>query len=211
MKFTVADVMTRRVVTATPETSFKEAVRLLRRRRVSGLPVVDGGGALVGILSETDLLSKIGRPAPDSAVVESQRQRLDHAKAAGQNVGEVMTKEVVTVRADHPVALAARELHDRGFKRFPVVDEAGRLVGIVTRSDLLKVFLRPDADIEDDVRAAIRSADGGVKASVARGVVTLRGSVETRRRMEGLLRAVGDIDGVVGVDSMLAFSIDERS
>ena len=207
MKFTVADVMTQRVVTVTPETSFKEAVRLLRRRRVSGMPVVDPAGALVGIVSETDLLNKAEKRAPDSYVLESPHQQLDRARAAGLNVADVMTREVVTIRADHPVALAARELHGHGFKRFPVVDEKGKLVGIVTRSDLLKVFLRTDRDIERDVRETVRNR--GITASVSRGVVTLEGSVEAKGRTEALVRTVAAIDGVVGVNSMITSAVDD--
>ena len=207
MKFTVADVMTEQVVTVTPETTFKDAVRLLKRRRVSGMPVVDRTGALVGIVSETDLLNKVERRAPDSYVLDSRRQRLDRLKAVGLNVGGVMTREVVTIRADHPVALAARELHSHGFKRFPVVDEKGTLVGILTRSDLLKVFLRSDRDIRLDVHSAM--AGGGVEASVSRGVVTLAGSVESKSRAEALVRNVAAIDGVVGVSSEITFAVDD--
>lgn len=207
MKFTVADVMTQQVVTVTPETSFKEAVRLLRRRRVSGMPVVDRTGALVGIVSETDLLNKVEKRAPDSYVLESRRQQLDRVKAAGLNVGSVMTREVVTIRADHPVALAARELHSHGFKRFPVVDEQGKLVGILTRSDLLKVFLRTDHEIARDVGEATR--ERGVKASVERGVVTLEGSVDMRSRADALARRISAIDGVVGVNSKITVTVDD--
>lgn len=207
MKFTVADVMTQQVVTVTPETSFKDAVKLLRRRRVSGMPVVDRAGALVGIVSETDMLNKIEKRAPDSYPLESPRQQLDRVKAAGLNVGSVMTREVVTIRADHPVALAARELHGHGFKRFPVVDEKGNLVGILTRSDLLKVFLRSDRDIERDVRDAM--AGRGIKTSVMRGVVTLEGSVPAKSRVEALMRTIAAIDGVVGVSSKIKFGDDD--
>ena len=207
MKFTVADVMTQQVVTVTPETSFKEAVRLLRRRRVSGMPVVDGTGALVGIVSETDLLNKVEHRAPDSYSIDSHGQRLDRLKAAGMSVGSIMTREVVTIRDDHPVALAARELHGHGFKRFPVLDQNGKLVGIVTRSDLLKVFLRTDRDIEQDVREALGDRD--IRASVSRGVVTLQGSVEAKSRTDALVRAIAALDGVVGVDSKITSAVDE--
>ena len=207
MKLTVADVMTQQVVTVTPDTSFKDAVRLLQTRRVSGMPVVDSTSALVGIVSETDLLNKVEKRAPDSYALESRRQQLDRVKAAGLNVGSVMTREVVTIRADHPVALAARELHSHGFKRFPVVDEQGKLVGILTRSDLLKVFLRTDHEIARDVDEAM--GERGIKASVERGVVTLEGSVETRSRADALARRISALDGVVGVNSKLTFPVDD--
>ena len=120
--------MTRRVVTVTPETSFKDALRIMRARRVSGLPVVDSNGHLVGIVTEGDLLYKV-------------EQSDMGAYASALDVGSAMTTPVKSVPPDFPIALAAREMHTRGFKRLPVVDAVGNLVGIVSRGDLLTVFL----------------------------------------------------------------------
>ncbi len=155
---TVSDVMTRRVVTASPETTFKEAVSLLERNRVSGLPVVDRTGKLVGIVSEADLLNKAEKREPDAYVLESRRHRLDRSRAAALDVGSAMSRDVTSVRADAPIALAAREMHTRGFKRLPVVDGEGRVVGIVSRSDLLKVFLRSDGELQTEVRRILDHA-----------------------------------------------------
>jgi CBS domain-containing protein len=211
---TVGDVMTAPVVTVTADTSFKEAVALLMRRRVSGLPVVDAVGNLVGIVSETDLLSKAEKRSPDAYVFESRRHRLDRARAAAVNVGSAMTREVTTARPDLPIALAAREMRDRGFKRLPVVDEAGKLVGIVSRGDLLKVFLRTDENLRDEIRHTLDAAEsrlGGkdLEASVERGVVVLSGGFESRSRLEATLRAVEGIDGVIGTRNHMRFDVDD--
>ena len=155
---TVSGVMTRRVVTASPETTFKEAVSLLERNRVSGLPVVDRTGKLVGIVSEADLLNKAEKREPDAYVLESRRHRLDRSRAAALDVASAMSRDVTSVRADAPIALAAREMHTRGFKRLPVVDGEGRVVGIVSRSDLLKVFLRSDGELQTEVRRILDHA-----------------------------------------------------
>lgn len=214
MMLTVGVVMTQSVVTVTPQTSFKEAVRLLRQRRVSGLPVVDGAGNLVGIVSEADLLNKVEKREPDAYLLESKRHRLDRARSAALDVASAMSREVTTVRPDFSVALAAREMHTRGFKRLPVVDENGKLVGIVSRVDLLKVFLRSDRELRAEVRAILDSARGrfggrGLKAKVSAGVVDMTGEFETKSRLDATVRAVGGIDGVVGVRSHMVFDVDD--
>jgi len=210
----VSDVMSAPVVTVTPDTTFKDAVRILRRKRVSGLPVVDEHGSLVGIVSEGDLLNKVEKREPDAYLFESRRHRLYSSRAAALDVASAMSTQVLSVRPDFPIALAAREMHTRGFKRLPVVDEKGRLVGIVSRGDLLTVFLRTDAQVRFDVRRSLAEAmhkHGGreLKARVAAGVVELEGAFEKKSHAEALVRAVTGIDGVVGVRSHLAFDLDE--
>jgi CBS domain-containing protein len=211
---TVGAVMTQAVVTVKPETSFKEAVRLLRQRRVSGLPVVDGEGNLVGIVSEADLLNKVEKRDPDAYLLESRPHRLDRARSAALDVASAMSREVTTVQPDFPVALAAREMHTRGFKRLPVVDEKGKLVGIVSRGDLLKVFLRSDRELRSDIRrildlAQVRLGGRGLKATVSGGIVDLAGDFESKTRLEAIVRAISEIDGVVGVRSNMAFDLDD--
>lgn len=212
----VADVMTTRVVTVTPETSFKDAVRLMRSKRVSGLPVIDAKRRLVGIITEGDLLNKVERRDDDAYVLESKRHRLDRGRAAALDVQSAMSAAVTSVRPDFPIALAAREMHTRGFKRLPVVDENGSLVGIVSRGDLLTVFLRTDAEVRTDVRrtlAAIQAHGGAkeLKAKVTGGVVDLDGSFLERSRMEATVRAITAIDGVVGVRNDMKFDLDDTA
>ncbi len=202
------------VVTVTPETSFKECVRILRRKRVSGLPVVDRSGRLVGIVSESDLLNKVEQRDADSYVLESKRHRLDRARASALDVANAMSTDVVSVRPDFPIALAAREMHTRGFKRLPVVDEAGRLVGIVSRTDLLTVFLRSESGVRADVRKVLRQAKvehGGrdLKMKVSNGVVELEGSFAEKSRCDATVRAVTMIGGVIGVRSRMTYEFDD--
>jgi CBS domain-containing protein len=211
---TVSSVMTSPVVTVTPETTFKEAVRVLRRKRVSGLPVVDKNGQLVGIVTEADLLNKVEKRDPEAYLLESRRHRLDRAHAAAMDVGSAMTREVVSVRPDFPIALAAREMHTRGIKRLPVVDEKGKLVGIVSRGDLLTVFLRTDRQVRADVKrvldeAVAKHGGRGLKARVASGVVELDGSFDERSRCDATVRAVTAVEGVIGVRSQMTFEIDD--
>lgn len=214
MLHTVSAVMSTPVVTVSPETSFKECVRILRRKRVSGLPVVDGKGRLVGIVSEGDLLNKVEKRDADAYVLESKRHRLDRARASALDVGSAMSTDVVAVGPDFPIALAAREMHTRGFKRLPVVDSNGKVVGIVSRGDLLTVFLRTERDVRADVRSLLAQLETehggrGLRAKVANGIVELEGSFPQRSRCDAAVRAVTMIDGVVGVRSNMTHEFDD--
>ena len=211
---TVASVMTHEVVTVTPETSFKEAARLLRSKRVSGLPVVDQNGRLVGIVTEADLLNKVEKRDPDAYVLESRRHRLDRSRAAALDVASAMSREVTSVRPDFPLARAAREMHTRGFKRLPVVDDNGRLVGIVSRGDLLDVFLRTDDELRAEVRQILDQAQavlGGfdLNVTVTGGVVELSGKFESKSHLEATVRAVAGVDGVVGIRNRMLFQVED--
>jgi CBS domain-containing protein len=218
MEHKVESVMTADVVTATPSTPFRELVELLQRRRISALPVIDEAGKLVGIVSEADLLVKEGYPrgADDAGMIDALRHRRRFGKAAGTHAAEVMTRRVVTVPLGTEVATAARLMVRLGVKRLPVVDDQGRLAGIVTRSDLLKLFLRPDPaicwEIRHDLldgRMAATAAD--VEVEVHDGVVTLTGEMERRSYIGPLTREVQAVDGVVGVNAHLTWRIDDEN
>ncbi|HET9782166.1 MAG TPA: CBS domain-containing protein [Candidatus Dormibacteraeota bacterium] len=208
--FTVSEVMTRDVITASPETTFKEVVRMLEENRVSGLPVVDRSGLLVGVISEADLLNKAEKREPDAYVLESRRHRLDRSRASALDAASAMSRDVVTVRPDAPIALAAREMHARGYKRLPVVDAEGHLVGIVSRGDVLKVFLRSDGDLADEVRRILDHAErefgaSGLEASVTGGVVDLLGALKSKNQVDATVRAVAGVDGVIGIYSRITY------
>lgn len=210
----VSDVMTAPVVTIGPDNTFQQAVRLMRSKRISGLPVVDKKARVIGIISESDLLNKVERREPDTYVLESRRHRLDRARASALDVASAMTTQVVTVGPDFPIALAAREMHTRGIKRLPVVDEAGRLVGIVSRGDLLTVFLRTDRQLRADVKKTLAEAQakhGGrsLTAKVESGVVVLEGAFEEKSRCDATVRAITSIDGVIGVRSHMTYDRDD--
>jgi len=147
MTKTVAAVMTPDPVTVTPETSLSEAIHILAERRITGLPVVNGDGALVGVLSESDLMwqtTGVDLPAYimllDSVIYlknPTQYQQELH-KALGQQVKDVMTDKVVTTTPDQSIREAAHLMHERHVRRLPVVDAAGQLVGILTRGDIVR-------------------------------------------------------------------------
>jgi CBS domain-containing protein len=215
VKRTVAEIMTRDVIVAHPRMPFKEIVRRMREARVSALPVLDDDGHLVGIVSEGDLILKED-PELDEAgrLFEGRHRRTDRQKAAGLFARELMSAPVVTVAPTASLGEAARLMHRRQVKQLPVVDETGRLVGILSRSDLLTVFLREDAEIEREVREdVIRRTlwidPSTVRVSVRDGVVRLEGQLERRSLIPVLERLVASVDGVVGVEHALTYEVDD--
>src|SRR6266511_2411258 len=175
MEHTVDAVMTSEVVTAQPSTPFQELVRLLEQCHISALPVVDDSGRLVGIVSGADLLIKEGYPhgATDASPVDAARYRKRLDKAAGTRAAELMAAPVSTVPLGTLIADAVRLMLRLDVKRLPVVDARGGLAGIVARSDLLKVFLRPDPAVRwevdhDIVRGEFGIADGAPPGHAAR-------------------------------------------
>jgi CBS-domain-containing membrane protein len=217
MRRTVQDVMTRNVVAARGATPFKELVRLLNEHRITALPVLDDAGrVVVGVVSETDLALKEVAPLREAhtPVFETAQHRGNRAKAAGLSAAELMTAPAVTVRPDELLVVAARRMHDRDVKRLPVVDHGGVLVGIVTRADLLKVFLRSDDELRFDVldhvaSDLLRLPAGAVEVEVDEGVVRLAGRVRLRSQALTLEKVTGAVDGVVAVDSRLTWRVDD--
>ena len=217
MEHKVEAVMTSQVVTARPSSPFHELVRLLEQHHIGALPVVDDSGRLVGIVSEADLLIKEGYPhgATDASPVDAARYRKRLDKAAGTRADQVMAAPVSTVPLGMLVADAVRLMLRLDVKRLPVVDARGGLAGIVARSDLLKVFLRPDPAVRweverDIVRGEFGIADGAVQVEVRDGVVGLRGEVERRGQVVALVRRVQAVDGVAQVDARLIWRIDDQ-
>ena len=147
MPKTVADIMTHDPIVVRPETSLHDAIQLLAEKRISGLPVVDDAGKLIGTISETDLMwQETGVTPPayimflDSVIFlknPAQYER-DLHKALGQTVGEVMSRDVITVAPDKPLRDAAQLMHDRKVQRLPVVDASGKVIGILTRGDIVR-------------------------------------------------------------------------
>ncbi|MEU3264581.1 CBS domain-containing protein [Streptomyces bacillaris] len=198
---TVGEVMTREVVQAGPTTPFKEVVRLLDHHRISGLPVVDADDKVLGVLSGSDL-------------VGAQAYREGSAPRQAVTAQEVMSSPAVTVHPEQSVPDAARLMERRGVERLPVVDEADRLIGIATRRDLLRVFLRADEDIRREVTEEIVGGAEGlpsdtVLVSVRDGVITLEGRVELRSRVPEIVYAAWRLEGVVGVVNGLGYRIDD--
>jgi CBS domain-containing protein len=212
----VDDVMTKEVVTVQQDTPYRDVVDVLIGRRVSAVPVLDRSGLVVGVVSEADLLHKVGAVGESELrIFDTWRRRGNHPKAGGRTAREVMTSPAVVVLPSVSVAAAARRMQREQVKRFPVVDDLGRLVGIVTRGDLLKMHLRSDAAIEHDVVEELRHQHphpepGKVWIETTDGVVRLIGRMHLRSMAEAAKGQVNQVPGVVGVIDELTYDLDDR-
>ncbi|WP_405810903.1 CBS domain-containing protein [Streptomyces sp. NBC_00210] len=196
----VSDVMTHTAVSVGRHASYKEIVELMEQWHVSALPVLEGEGRVIGVVSEADLLPKEEYRVDDPA--QAERPLSDTAKARAVSAAELMSSPAITVHASATIAEAARIMARRRVKRLPVVDEVGLLEGVVSRSDLLKVFLRPDEAIADEIRRTVIGhlpPPAQVEVSVADGVVALHGSLRDRALVSLLARAARAVEGVVDV------------
>lgn len=211
----VHDVMTTKVVTVTPDTDFKTIATLLDRHRVNLLPVLDEERRVVGVVSEADLLTKAewqGRKTPgrfERWLVEDELRR-----ASASVASEMMTRDVATTKPDVSITRAAHDMQVPHLKALPVVDDDGRLVGIVSRADLLKTFVRPDTSIrqeiiDDVLRGSLSIDPKSVQVRVSKGGVELKGKVESRSLSEIIARLVGAVPGVVEVFNALDYSLDD--
>ena len=212
----VKDLMTPQVVTIGPATPFKEIVARLANHRVSAVPVVNDDGLVLGVVSEADLLLKEEFPDPDQDIplFWTKRRRLERDRAAATTARDLMSVAVVSIAPDATVAEAARRMHSAGVKRLPVLDEGGRLVGILSRADLLKVFNRPDQAIRREIKDEVIDGEFMMDPNrffihVTDGVVVLQGRVERRSLLPSLVRAVHSVEGVVRVKNRLTFDIDD--
>ena len=149
MSKTVADVMSHNPILVSPQTLLKEAIQILAEKRISGLPVIDDAGKLVGIISETDLMWQETGVTPPAyimildSVIYLQNPgtyERDLHKALGQTVGEVMSKNPVTISPDKPLREAAKLIQDNKVQRLPVLDNVGKVIGILTRGDIIRAM-----------------------------------------------------------------------
>ncbi|MGY3519812.1 MULTISPECIES: CBS domain-containing protein [Micromonospora] len=212
----VGDVMTKDVVTVGEETPYRQIVDVLVRRGISGVPVVDGFRRVLGVVSETDLLHRIERVGhPDERrVFEGRRRRVAREKAAALVAGDLMTAPAVTTYPQASLPAAARQLDRDAVRRLPVLDDLGRLVGIVTRGDLLRVHLRTDAEIREEVvrevlRRVLAVRDGLVTVRVRDGEVTLDGRLDRRSAVDLAGRLAAQVGGVVRVVNTIAYDVDD--
>ncbi|MGX1851517.1 CBS domain-containing protein [Streptomyces sp. NPDC055299] len=186
--------MTGDVVRAHSGTSAEEMVRWLAEHDICGLPVVDGDDKVIGVVSATDL--------------EPVRRRA--GSGAAPNAGELMSVPARTVRADDSVVRAARLMSASGVERLPVVDEEARLVGMITRRDVLQIFARPDSAIRDEVMdeivvRALWLSPRSMEVSVQDGLVTVQGSLESSGQVAVAIRMMRQVDGVTAVVSRLTY------
>jgi CBS domain-containing protein len=215
--WTVKDVMTTAVVTVSPGTPYREVVDLLVGNRFSAVPVVDEFQRVTGVVSEADLLRKIEYAgAEPPRLFERRRRRGERVKASARTAADLMSAPAVTVLVSTSLPAAARRMDSEGVKRLPVIDDLGRLVGIVSRGDLLKVHLRPDDEIEADVRSGVLRPfliddTGPVQVTVSAGVVTFTGRVDRWSTTDIVDRLTRQIAGVVEVVDQLEYDYFDRN
>lgn len=217
----VRDAMSRGVLTVRPETPLKDVARLMVERGISGVPVVDDDGLVVGVVSEADFVLKergvegIHHRLLSRLIGDSTETELEFAKVVAERAGSAMTSPAITIEATAPLREAATLMVDRRINRLPVL-EGGRLVGIVSRADLVRAYLRSDADLEAAIREQVLSRElweeedpAQVNVAVLEGVAHLSGTVDRRSSADLIAAHVAAVEGVVGVQSELAWRLDD--
>jgi CBS domain-containing protein len=214
----VEDLMTRDVVSVAPSTSVKSIAETLVEHRISGLPVCEMDGTVVGVVSEGDILVRAeGRAEASRGVLGwliDGPSAVELVKARALTADQAMTAPAITIAPHRPAAAAARTMVERGVNRLIVVDGYGKLVGIVTRADIVRAFARPDDEIEQEIRQdvllrMIWAEPGRVDVSVRNGEVELRGELETTSDVELLEAFVGRVTGVLSVDCRVRPRFDD--
>jgi CBS domain-containing protein len=210
--------MTSRAHVASPLAPFKFLVRLIEENRVSAIPIVDQQGIPIGIVSESDLLLKERRRELESSegLRHLHKRRDERAKAEGTVASELMTSPAITVASDTNLSQAARLMQEKNVRRLVVVDERGRIAGIVSRSDLLQVFLRTDEELREEIAgtlipALLLASPERIGVEVSSNVVTLSGEVDRKSDAEILTRLTGELDGVVDVVGRLSYLWDDMA
>ncbi|ALU97863.1 inosine-5'-monophosphate dehydrogenase [Streptomyces globisporus C-1027] len=213
----IAELMTREVVSVRGDALFKEIAQVLSQHRVTAVPVVDGGNRVIGVVSEGDLLRKTAEQVaePGNLPTPPGVEAWERAKAEGTRAEELMSAPAVCAGLDWTMAEAARLMEVQGVKRLVVIDDEERLVGIVSRHDLLGVFLRRDDDIrreivEDVLGDTLSLAPASLTVDVRDGQVDLAGKLPFRGMIRAVERMCATVDGVVSVSSArLAYDIDD--
>jgi CBS domain-containing protein len=212
---TVSDLMTHTVFRAHRDTPFKEIAGILADHDITAVPVVDDSDRPVGVVSEADLLRReAARPDPAGLLTFLDTPDDEPPAAVATTAEGLMTSPAVTAHADWSVVQAARVMDGGHVKRLPVVDGTGRLVGIVSRADLLRVFLRRDSLIREEIAGEILDRTLGigpdeVTVRVTDGRVRLHGTVDRRSLVGVVVRLCEGVDGVVDVTADLDHRTDE--
>jgi CBS domain-containing protein len=212
----VKELMSTSVITVAPEATVKEVAALLVEHRISGVPVVGANGEVLGVVSEGDILVKERGAERESRMLQwlLGGQSFEIEKLEARTASEAMTAPAITIGANKDAYQAARLMTDERVKRLPVVDQAGRLIGLVTRSDLVKAFARADDDvereIEDMVLRTLWIEDANLQIHVDEGQVRLSGKLKRRTDAELLPQFVSRVPGVVSVKSTLRWEWDDR-
>ena len=211
----VGELMTPAVVKVRPDTPFKEIAQVLAENDITSVPVVDEQGRPLGVVSEADLLrNEAAGEDPAGLLPAAHLSSKERARSGATTAHGLMTSPAECARPEWTVVEAARVMDHRHIKRLPVVDEAGRLVGIVSRSDLLRVFLRHDHAIREEVRDDLVArilglSPDSVDVRVDDGIVTLRGTMDDQSAARTLARLCQGVDGVVSVADHLGYRVAE--
>jgi CBS domain-containing protein len=216
MNASVKDVMTTHVVAVRASAPFKEMAARLREHRVSAFPVLDEDNRVIGVVSEADLLTKEALEYGVARGVAGLLHHREQAKAAGVTAADLMTKPPVTIGPNEPVTHAARLMYARRVKRLPVVDDSGRLVGIVSRADVLSVYSRPDARIrqaviDEVIVGTVLTDPSRFTVTVTDGVVTVAGTPENASVGRDMIEEIRHVEGVVAVRDRLDYPPEQRS
>ena len=206
----VEEAMTVEVVTVGPDAPVTMAARIMRDAGVSGLPVVDASGAVVGILTEADLL----HCAVLADLSEIDDRGGSQKRPLGSTVADLMSRDVLAVRRDAPLAKAARLMEKARVRRLLVVGPEFLIEGIISRRDVIKALARPDSDIEAEIRSCVIDEILGldsrqVEVSVHQGVVAMSGVVEEHREAVRLERLAGKVLGVSAVNNSVTWTTDQ--
>lgn len=215
---TVRDVMTTDVVTVSLDTTYGDIACLLARNKISAVPVRDDLHRLAGVVSEGDLLRRVEylqEPTDATHILERPSRRTARAKAQAAVARQLMTTPAITVAPDAGVADAARLMADKRVKQLPVVDRQGRLIGIVSRRDLLSLFRRTDADIRAEIvdsilNRALHLQPAAVDVDVDDGVVTLTGAIHQSSKGQIAVRLAETVPGVTAVVDQITYDIDDE-
>jgi len=210
MKTSVKEIMTTQVVAVKLGASFKEMAAALRGNRVSAFPVIDDDGKVIGVVSEADMLAKEVLNGDHTGTITAMLHRREQDKADGLTARDLMTHPAVTVTPDDSVEQAARLMYTLQVKRLPVIDHSGALVGIISRTDVLAVYDRPDSDIRQEIidNVIVQGFDQDpdqFTVDVQAGVVTLEGSSDSAALGHDLVRKMRHVQGVVAVRDRLSY------
>jgi CBS domain-containing protein len=200
--------MTKAVQTVAPGISLKDVAAILAEHRISGLPVVDDEGQVLGVICKADILIKELAAVPKglTRVLHHREATSVASKVEARTAGDAMSTPPITVRSFYSLAEAAALMIEHGVNRLPVVDD-DKLVGIVTRFDLVRAFARNDTEIEHEIRDDLLSGMSWpeeLRLTVSDGEVVLRGAVDSKFDAESLPASIRRIPGVVSVDSELS-------
>jgi len=210
MNSTVKDVMSTHVVAVRPAAPYKEMAAMLHNQRVSGFPVVDEANKVIGVVSETDLLPKEAMEGTVPRTLQTLARQRVRAQVNALTAADLMTRPAVTIGPDELVSHAARLMFSQHVKRLPVVSADGTLIGIVTCSDVLSVYNRPDADIhhavtQDLILGTFLCDPDRFTVTVHGGVVTIEGMPESTAVGYDIIGAIRHMEGVVSVHDRLTY------